>query len=145
MVNEIAKRAAKAKGTVVFKEPTIPYGGSFLRPDLIVLADGNATVMGVAIVADGGLQAGARAKIDKYGAPGPQTAILAFIRRNHPGIEAVRHAPAVWTARGLVAPATKKALKMVGCTNGDCRLFAWMVIRGSLRTYHQYFRSTFVV
>ncbi len=138
VVHELVRRLERTPGATVLREPTVPYVGTFLRPDILVIRGTRVTVVDVAVVADGGLQSGAAEKKRKYGSPGAEAAILRLARATSPAVEEVAHVPAVWTARGLVAPTTCRELKtQLGLSGSLMRLLCWVVVRGSLSTYHQ--------
>ena len=104
-----------------------------------------ATVIDVAVASDGYMREAAESKLAKYGRGPGADAILRFVRGLRPSVKRLRQLPVVLTCRGLLHPPTRRGLRDIGVSiNTICDL-VWLVVRGSLSTYHQYHRSTFLI
>jgi hypothetical protein len=135
-----------AHGFVAMREPVIPAAGTVTKPDLI-LVDSNshtAYVLDVAISADGGMARAAEEKTRKYGQRSNAQAILNYVRSRHPDIISSTVVPVVFSWRGCVLPSTARALKALGFSRGFLRRLSWDVTTGSLKSYSQYYRSTYL-
>ena len=140
------ERALRRPGVEVLREPTIPHGSSFLKPDLLLVGEEEVVVLDIAIASDGHMRHAAEEKDNKYGRGSAASAILQAARALNPSVQRLRSAPIVFSSRGLLHPPTKTALRDLAPNDRrvltDC---VWLVVRGSLSTYHQYHRSTFIL
>ena len=144
VVRELVRRLRRKQANSVIREPIIPCQNSFIKPDILVVTGGCVTVIDVAVTSDGYLLAAAQEKRCKYGTEAAQQAILRFVRRDH-AVSEVRHLPFVLTWRGLPLPSAAKDFRRFGVSARDIQDIVWLLIRGSLVIYSQYFRSTFLV
>ena len=102
-------------------------------------------MLDVGVTSDGGLRTAVSTKKAKYGAPAAASSILRAVRLDHPNVRVVRQCPIILTWRGLAEPDLVRKLAGFDLPRYVFHDLVWAVIRGGLKTYHQYFRSTFVV
>ena len=138
--------AGAGLGFSVTREPMVPAGGTFIKPDLVLLAADRreATVIDVAVASDGSLPRAADLKRDKYGRGDGATAIRRHLTALHPDLTSVTFVPVILSWRGLFLPSTVRALRGAGFSDGFLRHLSWLAVSGSCTTYSQYYRSTFI-
>ena len=143
VVKFVARKIRQKTSLTVIREAVIPFSDSFFKPDLIVVSGETATVVDVAITSDGYIRTATTEKARKYGSDAAVTAIRNFLSAEFT-IKHVTQLPLVFTWRGLVAPSAPGDFRRLGLTVRDFVDLVWLVVRGSLTTYNQYFRSTFL-
>ena len=143
VVRFLARRFRHRQHTTVYREPIIPTEHTFIKPDLVVVCAVVATIVDVAVTSDGQLRTADAEKRRKYGASASIEAIKNFLRPDH-GDLTIKQLPFVLTWRGVLPPSAFTSFRPLGLTRRDLHDIVWLVVRGSLATYNQYFRSTFL-
>ena len=145
VVKFVARKIRQRTSAIVLREPVIPFSGTFIKPDLLVVSGTSVTVVDVTITSDGYIRAAAAEKARKYGSDEAVSAIREFLSADHV-VQRVVQLPLVFSWRGLVAPNVPGDFRRLGfLTFRDCVDLVWLVVRGSLATYNQYFRSTYLI
>ena len=143
--NRVAKELAKrlrSIGYTVFEELRVPTANSFIKPDLIAVKNGVATVMDVSIVGDGRAATAWLDKNEKLGAERPLAAIrLALLHVGSP-VDRIFNQPIILSYRGICYTKSVKALILHGPTRKVISDLCLLTIKGSLSTYDVLMRGT---
>ena len=143
--NRVAKELAKklrSIGYTVFEELRVPTANSFIKPDLIAVKNGVATVMDVSIVGDGRAATAWLDKNEKYGTERPLAAIrLALLHVGSP-VDRISNQPIILSYRGICYTKSVKALILHGLPRYVISDLCLLTVKGWLSTYDVFKRGT---
>jgi hypothetical protein len=140
IARELAKRLRRL-GYIVFEELRIPTTTSFIKPDLIVIREGQATVLDVSVVSDGRCLTVWNEKKQKYGADGNALAITLALRSAGYDIDILCHEPIILSYRGICFPSSVTAMLRLGLPKLLIPNLCLLTLIGSLKVYDTFMQG----
>ena len=127
----------------VVREPVVRDGVSFVKPDLLLVRGDTLFVVDVAVASDAFMCETAAAKREKYDTPRLNVAFVELVKSAGFDVTNVVHSPFVVGARGLLDSSDADTMRLLSFSSRDVDDVVLLVVRGSVSTYHHYYRSMY--